>query len=194
LSSVRCGFDVELEDPVIGAGGKNPDVILKYEQDEWAIAVKTSHSAVPQTIFDNIRKGASQVERSGRTGVVFVNVKNIIDHKALAEASPFPSIYEAKAAVEGQIDAIIRNVRGSIVTADWESAFAGKRARPLVAFMGQMTVSGDLIRGLPLFVPVKVMQILPAPPLAADLTPSSLIGLDAVAWRLLLKLNDELQN
>jgi hypothetical protein len=134
------------------------------------------------------------VERSGRTGIVFVNVKNIINHKALAEASPFPSIYAAKAAVEEQIQTIMRNVQASIVPADWEGAFAGKRARPLVAFMGQMTVSGELIPGLPLFVPVKVMQVLPVPPLAPNLTPSALTGLDAVAFRLLVKLNDELQN
>lgn len=51
-----------------------------------------------------------------------------------------------------------------------------KKARPLVALMGQITVSADVMPGTPMFVPVKVMRVLCAP-----------------AWRLLQRLNHELQ-
>jgi hypothetical protein len=188
--ALGAGLEIELEDPQKSAAGKNPDVLLKFEKEDWSIAVKAIHSTSPQTIFDNIRKGADQVERSGRPGLVFINVKNKLDHKALADASPFDSIDEATKAVGDQIDAIIRNVLGSIVPEDWAEVFCGKRVAPYVTFMGQISVSGDLMPGLPLFIPVKVIRVL-VPPLT---DPSCLqAGRDAAALRLIEKLNHELQ-
>jgi hypothetical protein len=189
--ALGAGLDVELEDPNKSAGGKNPDVLLSFEGTEWSIAVKTSHSASPPTIFDNIRMGVEQIERSGRNGIVFINVKNIIDHNALAVASPFASIDAATAAVAAQIDGINNSVLSAIVEEDWIDVFKGKRARPLIAVMGQMTVSGELIPGLQMFVPVKVLRILTAPLAPSD--SGKLVGVDAAAWRLLEKLNHELQ-
>jgi hypothetical protein len=57
--------------------------------------------------------------------------------------------------------------------------------------MGQITVAANMLPDRPMFVPVKVMRILCAPPTTCD--PSALAGLDAAAWRLLEKLNHELQ-
>jgi hypothetical protein len=54
--ALGAGLDIELEDPDKGARGKNPDVLLNFEGPNWSIAVKTSHSSVPQTIFDSICK------------------------------------------------------------------------------------------------------------------------------------------
>lgn len=185
--ALGAGLDIELEDPNKGAGGKNPDILLKFEEDDWSIAVKTSHSKTPQTIFDNIRTGASQVERSNRTGVVFFNVKNIINHEALAAESPFASIDDATKAATAEVDRIINDVRTSIAKEDWEEVFAGKRACPLIAFMGQMMVAANLEGVGPLFVPVKVMRVLCVPLAAQD------SGRNDMAWRLLQTLNHELQ-
>jgi hypothetical protein len=45
------------------------------------------------------KKGFEQIERSERHGFVFVNLKNLVDHEALATASPFPNPGSATFAV-----------------------------------------------------------------------------------------------
>ena len=189
--ALGAGLSIELEDPDKSANGKNPDVLLTFEDTTWSVAVKASHGASAPTIFGNIKKGVEQIERAGANGIVFVNVKNIIDHQTLALASPFPSVPDAVAAVGNQVDAIIRSLLTQIVPDDWGDLYAMKKARPLVALMGQITVSADVPLVGPMFVPVKVMRVLCAPPAPCD--PNVLTGLDAMAWRLLEKLNHELQ-
>jgi hypothetical protein len=189
--AIGAGLSIELEDPDKSANGKNPDVLLTFEGSAWSVAVKASHSSSAPTIFGNIKKGVEQIERSGANGVVFVNVKNIIDHQALALASPFTSVSDAVAVVGRQVDAIIQSLLTLIVPSDWEELFSMKKARPLVALMGQITVSAYVVPGTPMFVPVKVMRVLCAPPTPID--PNALTGADAAAWRLLQRLNHELQ-
>jgi hypothetical protein len=82
-------------------------------------------------------------------------------------------------------------VRSEIVRDDWLQLFTGKLARPLVVFMGQVTVSAMIPTIGPAFVPVKAMRILAAPPAPED--ESLLVGLDAKAWKLAAALNEELQ-
>jgi hypothetical protein len=117
-----------------------------------------------------------------RSGIVFINVKNIIDHKALAAASPFPSIDAATKAAGDQIEIISASVRSGIVEDAWADVFKAKKACPLVALMGQMTVSAEVIPGVPLFVPIKVLRVLIAPPYPSD--HNELLGMDSAAWRL----------
>lgn len=188
--ALGAGCEIELEDPVKSGGGRNPDVLLKYRGKEWSIAVKTSHSASPQTMFDSIRKAVQQIERSGRPGIVFINVKNLLDRKSLIDQSPFSSIDEATEAVAAQIDRRANDLQTSIVPDDWKNIFAAKSARPLVTLMGQMTVSSDIVPGLSMFVPIKVMRMFPVP---AMVEPENLTGLNAAARDLLMHLNHELQ-
>lgn len=189
--ALGAGMSVDLEDPEASAGGKNPDVLLTFEDAQWAIAVKASHSAKAATIFGNIEKAVSQIERSGRNGIVFINIKNVLAHEAMNAGGHFASPSEAATAVGNAVDAIVRDVRASIVNEDWLQLFTGKLARPLVVFMGQITVSAVIPAIGPAFVPVKIMRILPAPPAPEDA--SSLAGLDAKAWKLATTLNEELQ-
>lgn len=188
--ALGAGCEIELEDPEASGGGTNPDVLLSYRGEDWSIAVKTSHSRTPPTIFGNIQKAVSQIERSGRPGIVFINVKNVLDRQALVAQSPFATIEQAKNAVIAQIEKIISDLHTSIVKDDWVETFGGKLAQPLVALMGQITVSGDLVSGLPLFVPVKVMCLFPVP---GDVDSIDLAARTAAAARLLEHLNHELQ-
>ncbi len=188
--ALGAGCKIELEDPDKSGGGTNPDVLLQHRNQDWSIAVKTSHSATPQTIFGNIQKGVTQIERSGRSGLVFINVKNILDGKSLIAHSPFSTVDDATRAVAALVDGVSANVVASIVQDDWIETFQGKRARPLVILTGQMTISADLVPGLPLFVPVKVMRVFHAPGVG---DPAHLADLDAAALVLLDHLNHELQ-
>ncbi|MFA5898220.1 MAG: hypothetical protein WC829_03810 [Hyphomicrobium sp.] len=178
--------EVELEDPVRGADGKNPDVFLKRRDHSWSIAVKTIHSAKPPSIFANIEKAVEQIERSGRDGIVFINLKNIINDEHAAPG-PFSSPDKAVAVLLADIDAIVRGVQSEIVDQDWIQTFAGKRARPVVAFMAQRTVVAA-VPGVGLApVAVKTMRVSTFPPASDNLT-----GIDAEAFNLLEELNDEL--
>ncbi|WP_424137586.1 hypothetical protein [Roseomonas chloroacetimidivorans] len=189
--ALGSGMAVDLEDPKASAGGTNPDVLLTHGGTEWSIAVKASHSSKGPTIFGNVQKAVQQIERSERNGVVFINVKNILEHEAMARSGAFSSTSEATSAVGAAVDGVVREVRSSIVDQDWRDLFDGKRARPLIAFMGQVTVSAMVPMIGPMFVPVKVMRVLTVPPAPTD--PTALTGLDAGAWQLLDALNEELQ-
>ena len=178
---------VELEDPVKSADGINPDVLLNRYCHPWAIAVKTIHSSKPPSIFANIDKGVEQIERSGRDGIVFINLKNIVNDKH-APPGPFSSPDEAVAALLAAVDAIVHGVKSEIVNGDWIQAFADKQARPVVAFMAQRTVLAS-VAGVGLVpVPVKAIRVSTFPPATDVLT-----GLDAEAFKLLEELNEELQ-
>jgi hypothetical protein len=107
--ALGAGCEIELEDPIKSGGGRNPDVLLQYLGQDWSIAVKTSHSESSPTIFGSIRKAVQQIERSGRPGIVFINVKNILDRKSLIDQSPFSSIAAATDAVVAQIGRVADN-------------------------------------------------------------------------------------
>jgi hypothetical protein len=75
-----CGSNIELDDPA-AARGDNPDILITIADARWGVACKTLHSAHRQTIFDNIQNGVQQIDASDcDTGVVVLNLKNIIDH------------------------------------------------------------------------------------------------------------------
>lgn len=72
--------DVEVEQP--GEKRPNPDVLARINGKLWGIACKTPYSSAPDSLFENVRKGVYQLERAGvAAGVVFVNTRNLIDHK-----------------------------------------------------------------------------------------------------------------
>lgn len=189
--AMLAGMAVELEDPDASGGGLNPDVLIDHGGVSWSIAVKASHSPKAPTIFGNIQKAVSQIERAGRPGIVFLNVKNIVDHKGLQAASPFATVDAATRAVSNELDAIVDRLRTEIVTTDWDDLFGGKCASRVVALMAQMTVSAEIFGGS-MFVAVKAMRPLCAPPLAQDI--AQVAGKDQAAMALLELLNVQLQS
>ena len=188
--ALGAGLKVELEDPNASAGGTNPDLLLSDASDRWAIAVKALHSAKVPSVFANIGKGASQIERAGRPGIIFVNAKNIVDRDSLLGASPFASVELATEAVGRELDVIAHGLRSEIVEQDWEETFHGRRASRLIALMAQVTVSAQVGTGA-MFVPVKVMKAIPA--FAQSAGPIVPEDVDAAAWKVLLRLNQQLQ-
>ncbi|MCP2216222.1 hypothetical protein [Bradyrhizobium elkanii] len=186
--ALGAGLVVDLEDPVKSAGGSNPDVLLKFRQKDWSIAVKASQVFKPPTIFGAISSGVGQIERAQRPGVVIVNVKNILDHKKLISDGPYPTPDAAVEAVCAAIDTIKDAVRANIVDQDWDDLFRGKYARPLIGFLGQVTVPAMLPVVGRIFVPVKAMRILRV----YDALPN-LEGLNEEAGHLFDALNHELQ-
>jgi len=94
LSAADIGTNTELDHPAASTG-LNPDVLTTIETrgpafrvletKRWAFACKTLHSDAPKTLYDRVEEGIDQIRRapSADTGVVVINLKNIIDHESL---------------------------------------------------------------------------------------------------------------
>jgi hypothetical protein len=94
---VACGLvdrvtDLELDDPVKSSGGRNPDVLCRFDGPTWGFACKAIHGDAPMTLFGNLEKGVNQIEASAaETGIVVFNFKNRLPH-----AEIFPGLSEGK--------------------------------------------------------------------------------------------------
>ena len=191
--AIGAQFEVTLEDPVKSAGGTNPDLLLNRGGQDWAIAVKTPQSAKPRSIWGNIESAVKQIERSGRPGIPLINLKNVIDRTALEAGSPYGSIEDAKDALRQASGSVIDAVRADTADSDWSELFGDKLARPLVAYMTQVTVTAVTPGGETMFVPIREFRLRPHPPCsAADL--AHLTGLDGEARDLMFDLNEQLQS
>jgi hypothetical protein len=189
--AVNAGFKVEMEDPLETGGGKNPDLLLEVDGKLWAIAVKTIHGTSNRTIYCNIKSGSRQIKRTGRPGIVFVNMKNRIDNPGIVASDVmYPTPAAAVHALTTALANIANGVREDNVGDDWLTAFVDSTARPLVAFMGQTVLTAD-VGGRPLWIPIRAIHVLRVPPAPAK--PEELTGLDAEAVEILKRINCQLQ-
>lgn len=136
--AMTFGTNIALDHP-INSKGDNPDVMLDFRGQRWALALKTLHSRKPRTIYDNIKKAADQIEASPAThGLVILNVKNILDYDALWP-SPLVSYPEQLAVdlLQAQVADVIKGL-GEIPNEDWLTAFAPSRKASFpIMFIGQ---------------------------------------------------------
>lgn len=157
--AMTFGSNIALDHPV-NSKGDNPDVMLGFRSQRWALALKTLHSRKPRTIYDNIKKAADQIEASPAThGLVILNVKNLLDYDALWP-SPLVSYPEQLATdlLQAQVVGIIKGLE-EIPSEDWRDAlaFSRKAALPIV-FIGQAGFSAVPEFGdQPHFMSVKVV-------------------------------------
>ena len=171
--AMECGEDVKVDDPN-SAKGNNPDVMLTFRGQRWAIALKTLHSTVPRTIYDNIKKGTDQIEASdAKYGLVAINLKNVLDHEALwASASEFVTQQIAEAAIEGQSNCIFHGL-DEIAVSEWKAAFGPERkAKVPVLFVAQSVFFAVPSHGgKPLPMPLKKMfaYLVPEPDLVGSM-------------------------
>jgi hypothetical protein len=160
------GWLASLDDPVRSSGGTNPDVIIERSGQKWSIAVKTILGKPSQTIFENIVSGVRQIEQSGTIGILFINLKNRIDQLLLMpDGKVFTTLHDANSTLRPAMLEIIQRLRDDIVDEDWLGTFQGKRARPVVAFMGQAVTSFRDANSREIFVPVRQTMALTVPPL-----------------------------
>jgi hypothetical protein len=157
--AMSFGSKITLDHPV-NSKGDNPDVMLNFRGQRWALALKTLHSPKPRTIYDNIKKAADQIEASSAAhGLVILNVKNLLDYDALW---PSPSVsYPEKLAIDllqAQVAGIIKPL-DEIPNEDWKEALALSRKAALpIVFIGQAGFSAiPLFASQPHFMSVKAV-------------------------------------
>jgi hypothetical protein len=137
--AVHCGADIRLDHPA-NSKGDNPDILLSYGDEIWALAIKTPSSQQGQTLFENIQKAGGQIERSSANrGLVVLNVKNIIDHEALWQGS-FATLDDAMAALKAEIAKVCEAADRNRPVADWDAVFEGKKTVLPVLLIGQSVV------------------------------------------------------
>ena len=136
--AMTFGSNIALDHPN-HSKGDNPDVMLDFRQQRWGLALKTLHSRNPRTMYDNIKKGADQIEASPATrGLIILNVKNVIDYDLLWP-SPKAAYPEQLAMylLEAQMRQIINGLI-EIPDDDWKKLFEpSRKALPPIVFIGQ---------------------------------------------------------
>ncbi len=159
--AMTFGTNIALDHP-IKSKGNNPDVMLDFRGERWALALKTLHGRAPRSIYDNIKSATNQIEVSPAThGLVILNVKNLLDYDAL-----WPSMgvsYSEELAIE-LLDKQILGIIGTlheITPEDWRDALAPPRKAKLpIVFFGQAGFSA-VPKGSdqPHFMSVKNMKV-----------------------------------
>lgn len=84
LAAIRIGSTcVELDDPD-NSRGDNPDILADFDGETWGLACKVPGGDAPETLFERIKEGIEQIERSRATrGFVTLNFKNRFDHDSV---------------------------------------------------------------------------------------------------------------
>ncbi len=81
LVCVEIGTDTSLDGPV-HSYGNNPDILTHLDGRLWGLACKVLSGRSPKTMFDRLKEGIDQIERSpAEIGCVIINLKNQIDHE-----------------------------------------------------------------------------------------------------------------
>ncbi len=168
--AAHAGFDVELDHPS-RSKGDNPDVIFTIREnssqapERWALAIKTISTRQGQTIFENVKKAASQIDDpkcNTHRGLVIINTKDALDHDALWDPpTPFADLAAATGALGVQLDTLANSAARNRPQVEWDELFNGRARRP-VLFLGQSLVRlpTPASRGTP--TQLKVMRMFPA--------------------------------
>jgi hypothetical protein len=169
--AAQVGKDVDLDHPT-DAKGDNPDVIFTVEETcivkepkRWALAITTISSHQGQTIFDNIRKGAEQIDSPKcpvDAGMVVINAKNSLCHSALwSPTTPFPDLQAAINALRLQLQRLADTANDDRPQSEWDDLFKSKVVRPVI-FMGQSLVSLPTTIHTQTPTPLKMLLAYPA--------------------------------
>lgn len=71
---------VKLDDPH-HSQGNNPDILATIEGTTWGFSCKTPNSTSAKSMFDRLKEGVDQIERSrAEKGIVYYNFRKVIDH------------------------------------------------------------------------------------------------------------------
>lgn len=186
--AVHFAFNVQLDHPV-NSKGNNPDVMFEVRPDgfppsTWAMAIKTLSSRAGQTIFENIKKAANQIDAEAchaDRGMVVINLKSSLLHDQLWNGM-HTSLDDAKVALLNQINTLMEAAETDRPLSDWEPLFA-KRTAPMVLYFAQAVVKLHLADGQEVPTILKMMKL--ANPLGRQ---------DHIAQSIAHQLNEFMQN
>jgi hypothetical protein len=131
--------------------------MLDFDGTRWAIAIKTVSSQQGQTLYENVKKAAKQINASSADkGLILLNVKDSLNYKLLRKTH-FNSVKDATDALKAELERLIVEIERDRPASDWDPIFAGNAKTP-VLLMGQ-TMARVLVAGLGT-IPVPIKMIL----------------------------------
>jgi hypothetical protein len=192
LACSEIGHDVSMDDPA-KPKGNNPDVLVTIDDRRWGFACKVLNGYNPQSMFDRLKEGIDQIERSeAEIGCVVFNLKNVVDHEwfwpitnaasyAAGTEGPCYGCFRERWPVEQKLKEIVSKKHFNLVN-ECSPSQLGK------LFIAKKTISGSL-----LFIQTVVVAMLGGKPVISNYGLLSLmkfgnvLARDAVA---LDRLND----
>jgi len=158
LLIMPSGSEVVLDDPRHSTGS-NPDVLATIDRRRWGFACKVIHSSHPEAFIARLEEGLVQLERSeAELGVVFFNLKNVIDHerywplanKGHSERQELPVF---SAFVDGrypslllrqEVQSFASGIAGYLPPGRLKTMFSGRKSVPGALFWGH-TAAGIMV-------------------------------------------------
>jgi len=81
MFAIKVGSNIDLDDPIASSNGENPDIIFDYSGQRISVACKTLRGSSSNTILDNLRSAAKQINRAEcDKGYIAINAMNILPH------------------------------------------------------------------------------------------------------------------
>lgn len=81
MYAIKIGNNVDIDDPIASSGGTNPDILFTYQGKRIAIACKTLRGTSINTVLDNMKSAAKQIDRAEcDIGYIAINAMNILPH------------------------------------------------------------------------------------------------------------------
>jgi len=197
LAALETGTDLHVDEPIHSSKGNNPDVLVKMNDGLlWGFACKVVGGDAPESLFDLIKSGADQIERSpADTGIVHISFKNRFPHHLFIPVDPMSPPHDPDLLVHPDLGSIqikmqrwvedrfkqMREVKGREAILD---IFLGRKALPGV-LVSQMTVASVLHAGNPVLCLIGFFHLVQQEYFSFD-APTSF---DPIKMQILNKLN-----
>jgi hypothetical protein len=180
LAVYDIGSNTTLDGPE-GSGTSSPDVMTVLLKQRWGWECKTVNGSAIKSIYDLIAKGVDQIEASADTGIVVLNLKNLIDHERFFPilnsedyrkgAEPifgaFVDVDAATTILRNQVDGIREGLMNEIGVQEFASTFQGKKTIPAVLLVSQTVLGVASVVG-PIPSLLTVLSIIPISPLSPE--------------------------
>lgn len=131
MYAVKVGKNVALDDPIKSSNGSNPDVMFDYFGSRVAIACKTLRGKSKESVLNNIKSAAQQIERAKCDfGYVAINAMNILPHDKIRD-SIYDSLNEPMQILSEDIQSVYMDLRQE-ASDEVVKIFQGKKIRPAI--------------------------------------------------------------
>ncbi len=149
MFAVKVGRNVELDDPLASSNGKNPDIIFNYANQRIAIACKTLRGTSINTLLDNLRTAAKQINRAKcDRGYIAINAMNILPHEKISN-----NVYLTLLEPFNILNSYIENLYGAIqheAAKELDEIFTSKKVSPVIlTFVHSTTRLSSLLGNVP---------------------------------------------
>lgn len=131
MYAVKIGTSVDIDDPISSSGGSNPDVMFSHKGNRIAFACKTLRGASANTVLDNFRSAAKQINRASCDfGYIAINAMNILPHDQVS-GRIFNTYLEPLSILINHMQALYETVKTGSAS-ELGDIFSSRKVRPAI--------------------------------------------------------------